>query len=130
MFTYVQMRCLQYADIAWFNYISLHLCSGQILVDRGGRFFARAHREDRGHRAGDRVAARTNALFRAAPILVRDDAAPFLSLETRRGVLDERVRAVANGNDHGVHIQLEFTALQGLAISRCVIVRRHGAPNS
>ena len=58
-----------------------------VLVDRLGGNLARAHGEDDGRCARDGVAARIHALKAGLAVLVRDDLAAALRLQSRRRLL-------------------------------------------
>ena len=63
-----------------------------VFIHRGGSAFARTHREDNGGSAGYGVAARKHTVLgRDAVLIIRNDAALAVGIQTRGGVADQRV---------------------------------------
>ena len=76
---------------------------------RGG--LARAHGEDDRGRAGDGVAAGVDVFKARRAVFIDDDAAPLLRFQPGGGVADQGVGRVADGDDHGIDVEIELAAL-------------------
>ena len=87
--------------------------SGEIRVYRGGRLAAFAHCENDRGRAKNDVSAGVDAFYRRASLAVRDYAPARVRFETFGSRRDQRIRPVADGDDHGIHVYGEFAALHG-----------------
>ena len=94
-----------------FFYVSGCLFLLQILVDGSGGLLAGAHSQNDGCSAGNGVAACEDALTGGHLILVDDQAALPVGLQTGSGGTDQGVGAGAQTHDDGIHIQDELTAL-------------------